>query len=96
MGVKTLYVQAGSPWENGHSESFNGKFGDECLNSERFGSLREAQVPNERWRQRYNQVRPHGALGYRPPAPKTILPLPLDSAPLHAAAPLFRNLTLEQ
>ena len=74
IGVKTLYIEPGSPWENGYNESFNGKLRDELLNSEIFYSLREAQVLIERWRKHYNTVRPHGALGYRPPAPETIVP----------------------
>ena len=67
VGVKTLYIEPGSPWENGYNESFNGKLRDELLNGEIFYSLKEAQVLIERWRQHYNTVRPHSALGYRPP-----------------------------
>ena len=74
VGVKTLYIEPGSPWENGYNESFNGKLRDELLNGEIFHSLKEAQVLIERWRQHYNTVRPHSALGYRPPAPVTIAP----------------------
>ncbi len=74
VGVKTLYIEPGSPWENGYNESFNGKLGDELLNGEIFYSLKEAQVLIERWRHHYNTVRPHSALGYRPPAPQTITP----------------------
>ena len=74
VGVKTLYIEPGSPWENGYNESFNGKLRDELLNGEIFHSLKEAQVLIERWRQHYNTVRPHSALGYRPPAPVTITP----------------------
>ncbi len=66
IGVKTLYIEPGSPWENGYNESFNGKLRDEMLNGEIFYSLREAQVLIERWRHHYNTVRPHSALGYRP------------------------------
>jgi len=75
VGVKTLYIEPGSPWENGYVESFNGKFRDECLNGESFDTVVEAKVLIERWRREYNQVRPHSALGYRPPAPQAILPL---------------------
>jgi len=71
MGVKTLFIEPGSPWENGYIESFNGKLRDELLNGEIFDTLLEAQVLVERWRQEYNQLRPHSALGYRPPAPET-------------------------
>lgn len=73
VGVKTLFIEPGSPWENGYIESFNGKLQDELLKREIFYSLREAQVLIERWRVHYNQVRPHSSLGYRPPAPETIV-----------------------
>ncbi len=86
VGVKTLFIEPGSPWENGYCESFNGKFRDECLNGEIFDTLREAKVLIQRWRREYNRVRPHSALGYRPPAPEAILPLPPGSAPLHPGA----------
>jgi hypothetical protein len=74
LGTKTLYIEPGSPWENGYCESFNGKLRDEFLNSEIFYSLKEAQILTERWRVEYNTERPHSALGYRPPAPQAILP----------------------
>ena len=74
LGVKTLYIEPGSPWENGYIESFNGKLRDELLNVEIFTTLFEAQVLIENWRKDYNQVRPHSALGYRPPAPGAIMP----------------------
>ena len=85
-GVGTLYIEPGSPWENGYVESFNGKLRDELLNREIFYTLAEAKVLIEGWRREYNQVRPHSALGYRPPAPEAILPLPPGSAPLHPPA----------
>lgn len=69
VGTRTLYIERGSPWENGYCESFNGKLRDEFLNGEIFYSLKEAQILTERWRQEYNTQRPHSALGYRPPAP---------------------------
>jgi putative transposase len=72
VGVKTLFIEPGSPWENGYVESFNGKFRDELLNGEIFYTLKEAQVIIERWRHEYNTFRPHSALGYRPPAPETV------------------------
>jgi len=78
IGVKTLYIEPGSPWENGYNESFNGKLRDELLNGEIFYSLREAQVLIEQWRRHYNRIRPHSALGYRPPAPQTIVPQRAD------------------
>ena len=73
IGVRTLYIEPGSPWENGYIESFNGKLRDELLNREIFTTLTEARVLIEQWRREYNQVRPHSSLGYRPPAPETIL-----------------------
>jgi putative transposase len=76
LGTRNLYIEPGSPWENGYCESFNGKLRDECLNGEIFYSLREAQVVIENWRIHYNTRRPHSALGYRPPAPVTISPIP--------------------
>ena len=69
LGTGTLYIEPGSPWENGYCESFNGKLRDECLNGEIFYSLKEGQIVIEWWRIEYNTRRPHSALGYRPPAP---------------------------
>jgi putative transposase len=80
IGVKTLYIEPGSPWENGYCESFNSKLRDELLECEQFSTLYEAQVLIERWRRHYNAIRPHSSLGYRPPAPETILPLASDLA----------------
>jgi transposase InsO family protein len=73
LGVKTLFIEPGSPWENGYIESFNGKFRDELLNREIFDTLAEAKVLVERWRREYNFIRPHSSLGYRPPAPMAVL-----------------------
>jgi putative transposase len=75
VGVKTLYIEPGSPWENGYIESFNGKLRDELLAREVFDTLLEAKVLIERWRKAYNTVRPHSSLGYRPPAPESRRPL---------------------
>jgi len=72
LGVTTLFIEPGSPWENGYVESFNGKLRDELLNSEIFYTLKEAQILIEHWRREYNHVRPHSSLGGRPPAPETI------------------------
>lgn len=72
LGVVTLFIVPGSPWENGYVESFNGKLRDELLNREIFYSLAEAKVLIEWWRQEYNQRRPHSSLGYRPPAPEAV------------------------
>ena len=74
IGVRTLYIEPGSPWENGYCESFNSKIKDVLLNMEIFTTLREAQVLIEQWRCHYNAVRQHSSLGYRPPAPEAILP----------------------
>jgi transposase InsO family protein len=82
VGVKTLYIEPGSPWENGYVESFNGKLRDELLNGEIFYSLKEAKVLIERWREHYNRIRPHSSLGYRPPAPEAIEPVGTCSAAL--------------
>ena len=83
VGAKTLYIEPGSPWENGYCENFNGKLRDELLNGEIFCSLKEAKVLIEQWRHHYNTVRPHSSLGYRPPAPQTFMPAPphLDRTP---------------
>ena len=70
LGTETLFIEPGSPWENGYIESFNGKLRDELLNGEIFYTLTEARVLIEMWRRHYNQVRPHSSLGYRPPAPE--------------------------
>ena len=82
LGTGTLYIEPGSPWENGYCESFNGKLRDECLNGEIFYSLKEAQVVVEQWREEYNTRRPHSALDYRPPAPGAynpfLLPKPVS------------------
>lgn len=73
LGVKTLFIEPGSPWENGYIESFNGKMRDELLNREIFYTLKEAQVLIEGWRKEYNTIRPHSSLGYRPPVPQAWL-----------------------
>ena len=73
-GAKTAYIAPGSPWENGYVESFNARLRDELLDGEIFYSLREAQVIIESWRRHYNTVRPHGSIGYRPPAPEVFVP----------------------
>jgi transposase InsO family protein len=65
LGVRTLFIEPGSPWENGYIESFNGKLRDELLNGEIFTTLLEAKVLIENWRREYNEIRPHSALGYK-------------------------------
>ena len=74
LGVQTLFIEPGSPWENGYIESFIGKMRDELLNREIFYTLSEARVLIESWRKHYNTKRPHSSIGYQPPAPETIKP----------------------
>lgn len=85
LEVKPLYIEPGSPWENGYIESFNGKFRDELLNVEVFDTLWEAKVLTEQWREHYNRIRPHSALGYRAPAPEAVTSC---SATLHRMSQL--------
>ncbi len=66
-GVNTLNIDPGCPWQNGKGESFNGRLRDECLNTEVFLNLAEANVRIEGWRRMYNTERPHSSLGYRTP-----------------------------
>lgn len=90
VDVRTLFIEPGSPWENGYVESFNGKLRDELLNREVFYTLTEAEVLIARWRHEYNTRRPHSSLGYRPPAPETIAAAPPSGGcPL---SPLWRSL----
>ena len=77
LGVKTLFIEPGSPWENGYIESFNGKLRDELLSREIFTTLLEARILIEDWRKEYNHIRPHSSLGYRPPAPEAIQSAPM-------------------
>ena len=94
VGVKTLYIEPGSPWQNGYIESFNGKLRDELLNGEIFDTLWEAKVLTARWRREYNQQRPHSSLGYRPPAPEAFLPRgDLRTSPLWAGLQITPALT---
>ena len=81
LGVKTLYIESGSTWENGYIESFNGKLRDELLNGQIFYTLEEVRVITEHWMQQYNRFRPHSSLGYRPPAPQaTLLTQPIPES----------------
>ena len=82
IGVQTLYITPGSPWENGYCESFNGSLRDELLNGEIFYSLKEAQIIVGEWVKHYNHVRPHSALGYRPPAPQVQIPKITQTQPI--------------
>ncbi|CAN7500010.1 IS3 family transposase [Paracoccus pantotrophus] len=74
VGAKTAYIAPGSPGENGYIESFNARLRDELLDGEIFYTLKEARIIVESWRRHYNTVRPHGALGYKPPAPEVFIP----------------------
>lgn len=80
LGVDTLFIEPGSPWENGYIESFNGKLRYELLNGEIFDTLTEARIIIERWRRQYNTIRPHSSLGDRPPAPEAYKTLQLANA----------------
>jgi transposase InsO family protein len=82
VGAKTAYIEPGSPWENGYIESFNARLRDELLNGEIFYTLAEARVIVESWRRFYNTLRPHGSLGYRPPAPEVFIPQSARAAAL--------------
>jgi len=93
LGVKTLYIEPGSPWGNGYNESFNGRFRDEFLNGEVFYTLEEAKVLTAQWRHPYNHVRPHTSLGYKPPAPLARMK---EGACAHAPAPSFTPPLTEQ
>ena len=73
VGAKTAFIEPGSPWENGYCESFNSRLRDELLNGEIFYTLNEAKAVIEEWRRHYNTVRPHSALGWRPPAPEAVV-----------------------
>src|ERR1017187_2597786 len=66
--IQTLYIEPGSPWQNGFVESFHGRFRDECLNREQLWTLTEARVVIEDFRIKYNHKRPHSKLGYQTPA----------------------------
>ena len=94
VGAQTAYIERGSPWENGYVESFNGRLRDELLNGEIFTTLKEAQIVIESWRLHYNRLRPHSALGYKPPAPE-IVAWPaapaVESAPPAIASPSTLN-----
>jgi putative transposase len=67
LGVKTLFIEPGSPRENGYIETFSGKLRDEVLNGEIFDTILEARIVTEAWRKQYNTIRPHSQLGYRAP-----------------------------
>jgi len=85
IGVKTAYIEPGSPWENGFNERFNGSLRDECLNVESFHTLEEAKVIIGQWVDEYNHIRPHSSLGYRPPAPLVKLGNTKEELPRYSA-----------
>jgi putative transposase len=94
VGAKTAYIAPGSPWENGFIESFNARLRDELLDGEIFYSLREAQIIIENWRYHFNTVRPHGSVGYKPPAPEVFIAPPSARAaaqPRPAAPPALAS-----
>ena len=93
VGVGTLFIEPGSPWENGYIESFNGKLRDELLDREILHTMTEAKVLIERWRREYNTIRPHSSLGYQPPVPETIAPQGACCAPLRT--PLEDSATVD-
>jgi transposase InsO family protein len=78
IGVKTAFIEPGSPWENGYNESFNGKLRDELLNRKISYHLKEEKVLIENWRKEYNTVRPHSSLDYRPPASEAVQTLTFE------------------
>ena len=86
--MKTLFIEPGSPWENGYCESFNSKLRDELLNGEIFTSLREAEVPIESWRRHYNAVRPHSSLGSDRPRRKRSCRQPVACPTLRSGQPM--------
>jgi putative transposase len=83
IGIKTAYIEPGSPWENGYCESLNGTLRDNLLNGEIFYGVREAQVIVNQWVRHYYTTRPHSSLGYKPPAPE--IGLPAQPQKLHSA-----------
>ena len=87
-GAKTLYIEPGSPWENGFCESFHSKLRDEFLNGEIFYSMKKIRVLAERWRVHYNTVRPHSSRGYRPPPPRAWAASSLGSGEATGRSPL--------
>ena len=94
VGSRTAFIEPGSPWENGFCESFNARLRDELLNGEIFYSLAEAKAVIESWRRHYNAVRPHSALGYRPPAPEVALWPAAQPRPAPPATPTVASAAL--
>ncbi len=82
LSVKPLFIEPGSPWQNGYIESFNAKMRDEFLAGEIFYSIKEVEVLIEMWRRHYNTIRPHSSLRYRPPAPAAFIAQPSQFQPV--------------
>ena len=85
LGATTLFIEPGSPWENGYCESFNGKLRYGLLDIEIFYTLQEAKILIENWRREYNTIRPHSSLEGRPPAPERMAWVPPEAMPPHAS-----------
>ena len=85
LRVTTLFIEPGSPWENGYCESFNGKLRYGLLDVEIFYTLKEAKILIENWRREYNTIRPHSSLEGRPPAPETMAWVPPEAMPPHGS-----------
>jgi len=83
-GVSTLYIEPGSPWENGYAESFHSRLRDELLDAELFGGLGDAKSLGAEWKNEYNHRRPHSSLGYQTPAAyaASLAESPVGAAPL--------------
>jgi putative transposase len=94
--VKTLYIDPGSPWQNGYCESFNSRLKDELLRREIFTSLRQTQVLADRYKRDYNERRPHSSLGYKTPAEFAAACVPSGFAALRPSehTPENTNVTL--
>ena len=91
-GVGSLFIEPGSPWENGYIESFNGKLRDECLDGELFLCLAEAKYIVDRWRMDYNHHRPHSMLNWMSPAAFAATCVPSDSATPHPSEHTQENI----
>ena len=76
LDLGPLFIEPGSPWENGYCESFNGRLRDELLNCEIIYTLQEAKILIENWRFEYNTIRPHKSVGCSRPEPRTPNPIP--------------------
>jgi putative transposase len=87
LGVETLFIEPGAPWQNGYVESFNSRFRDEFLNMEIFNSIKEAQILAAKWKEDYNENRPHSALDYMTPSRFAASREAVDSASLRSASP---------